>query len=151
MSKSSKVGRPTKYKPEYCKEIINYFDKPLFIEVEVEKMSASGAVKKIKERVANNMPTFERFAHSIGVCMDTLHEWRKHHREFSDAYRKAKGMQKSFVLTHGMSGNYNANFAKFFAINNLDMKESSHLTTENEHKVEGYGLAFDLSKKPEEI
>lgn len=147
-----KVGRPTKYKPEYCKEIIKYFDKPLYTTVIQQKMSASGAVKDIEVSVATDIPTFEGFAFDIcRVCHDTILEWKKVHKEFSEAYNKAKGLQKKFLFNHTMNGNYNASFAKFFAINCLDMKETSHVETKNEHEVKGYGLAFDLSKKPEEI
>lgn len=153
MSKSpAKRGRPTKYKPEYCKEIINYFDKPLYTEVTQQKMSASGVVKDVIVSVATDIPTFEGFAIDIcRVCHDTLCEWRDTHPEFSEAYRSAKDLQKKFLFNHTMNGNYNASFAKFFAINCLNMKETSHVETKNEHKVEGYGLAFDLTKKPEEI
>ena len=150
MSKPKKLGRPTKYKASYCEELIEYFDQPLYIKVPVEKMSASGAVKVIEERVANDMPTFEGFARKIGTIHETLLNWSKQHEAFFDAYCVAKGIQKQFIFTHSLGNKYNTNFAKFFAINNLGMKESSHLTTENEHKVEGYGLAFDLTKKPDE-
>ena len=147
-----KKGRPTKYKPEYCKKIIEYFDQPLYLTVEVEKMSATGAIKTVKETVANDMPTFEGFAFDIcKVCHDTILEWCKVHDKFSEAYKIAKGLQKKFVINHGMNGRYNSGFAKFFAINNLDMADRTEVKSENEHEVKGYGLAFDLSKKPEDI
>jgi len=148
----SKLGRPTKYKPEYCQKLIEYFDQPLYINVPIEKMSASGAVKVIEERVANDMPTFEGFAvRELKVDPDTVIEWTKKHPDFHGAYRIAKGIQQQFISTHSLGGRYNAGFAKFFAINNLGMKDSSHVETDNTHKVEGYGLAFDLSKKPEDL
>jgi hypothetical protein len=150
MSKTSKKGRPTKYKPEYCQALIDYFDKPLYTKVIQQKMSASGVVKDIEVSVATDMPTFEGFAVDIcKVCHDTILEWCKVHRDFSEAYKRAKEYQKRFVFSHTMNGNYNASFAKFFAINCLGMKEQSHVT--NEHHVKDYGLAFDLSKNPEEV
>ncbi len=149
---SRKVGRPTKYKPEYCDKIIEYFNQPLYITVEVEKMSASGAVKVVKERVANDMPTLEGFALDIcGVAPDKLSKWAEANEDFRQAITAAKGYQKKFLFNHSMKGNYNASFSKFFAINCLGMKDSSHVETDNTHKVEGYGLAFDLSKHPDEL
>lgn len=145
------MGRPTKYKAEYCKEIIKFFDKPLYIFIDVEKMSASGAVKIVKERVPNAMPTFEGFARSIGVIHDTLINWTKDHKDFLGAYNTCKGVQKEFIFTHGLLGGYNANITKFFAINNLGMNDRTEVKQEIDAEVKGYGLAFDLSKKPDEL
>jgi len=152
MSKSPKMGRPTKYKASYCEEIIKYFDKPLYTTVIQQKMSASGVVKDIEVSVATDIPTFEGFAVDIcKVAPDKLTKWAKINDEFRQAMDKAKGLQKKFLFNHTMNGNYNANFAKFFAVNCLGMHDKSEIKSENEHKVEGYGLAFDLSKKPEDI
>ena len=57
------AGQPTKYKPEYCEELINHM-----------KLGLS----------------FESFAGKIGVCRDTLYAWRDAHSEFSDAIKKGK-------------------------------------------------------------
>lgn len=64
---NKEVGRPSKYKPEYCDMLI-------------EHMHAGFS--------------YEAFAGSIGVCWDTLYEWEKVHPEFSEAkrYGIAKGM-----------------------------------------------------------
>lgn len=144
------IGRPTKYKPEFCEEIIKYFDQPLYIYEEEERMSASGAVKIVSVKRANDMPTFEGFAVDVCKCdPDKLSIWAKKHEDFRGAMKKAKGLQKKFLFNHTINGNYNASFAKFFAINCLDMVDRSEVKSENEHNVKGYGLAFDLKDKPE--
>lgn len=144
-----KVGRPTKYKDEYCDLILDHFNQPLYIYEDEERMSASGAIKNVKVKRPNDMPTFERFAFNVGVLPDTLTDWCKANEKFSRAYTHCKGIQREFITTHALGKNYSEGFSKFFAINNLGMVEKSELRTENEHKHEGYGLAFDLSKKPE--
>lgn len=147
---TKKVGRPTKYKEEYCQQMIDYFNQPLYVYEAEERMSASGAIKEVMVKRANDIPLFEAFAFDIcGVCDDTIREWRDIHPEFSSSYKIAKGFQKRFIKTHALSKNYSEGFSKFFAINNLGMVEKSELKTENEHKHEGYGLAFDLTRKPE--
>lgn len=86
-------GRPTKYKPEYCKQIVDYFSVKPF--------------KVISGReVANDLPQLSLFAHSIGVNQDTLHEWNKNYPEFSEAFKKAKELQEAFLLSNGLSGRY---------------------------------------------
>lgn len=149
--KKKKIGRPTKYKPEYCQEIIDHFNQPLYVYETEEKMSASGAIKEIKVKKANDMPTFNRFALERNVLPDSMMEWVHKYPEFSRAYRYCKGIQTEFITTHALSKNYSEGFSKFFAINNLGMIERSEMKTENEHNVKGYGLAFDLSKSPDEI
>lgn len=153
MSKEpKKKGRPSNYRPIFCEKIIEYFDQPLYVTLATERMSASGAVKIVNERVANDMPTLEGFA--VDICKVSpckLTEWAKKHEDFRKAMKEAKAYQKKFLFNHSINGNYNASFAKFFAINCLGMKETSHVESKNEHEVKGYGLAFDLSKNPDEI
>jgi len=147
---AKKVGRPLKYKPEYCEEIKEYFKSyPLYKEETEERMSASGAIKDVVVKVPNDFPMLEDFALRIDVCPETISDWQNKFPEFSKACKVAKGVQKQFITKHALSKNYSEGFSKFFAINNLGMVEKSELKTENEHKHEGYGLAFDLTRKPE--
>lgn len=53
------VGRPTKYKEEYCEQILEFASKG---ELPIE------------------------WAATFGVNKSTLHEWRKNYQEFSNAY-----------------------------------------------------------------
>ena len=55
-------GRPTKYKKEYCDELIEHMSKGL---------------------------SYEAFAGAIGVCKQTLYTWEKEHEDFVDAKRRA--------------------------------------------------------------
>ena len=56
-------GRPTKYKPEYCQQLINHM-----------KMGRS----------------YESFAAEVHVCDDTLREWESKHPAFSAAKREGR-------------------------------------------------------------
>lgn len=62
MSEKNPIGRPSKYKPEYCEQLIEHM--------------ASGL-------------SFESFAAIVDVNQDTLHEWAKVHEEFSEAKKAA--------------------------------------------------------------
>lgn len=98
------MARPTKYKTRFCGDIIDFFDHPA-------KLDSGKPVI---------FPTFQRFARSIGVCVDTLHQWREDHPEFSEAYKAAKEIQEAIWLENAMDGSYSQNFAKFFGINCFD-------------------------------
>lgn len=103
-------GRPSKYKPEYCDKIIEHFDITPFS----DKVSIHGPIP-------NLFPTFERFAHSIGVHRDTLHEWCTKHKEFSDAYKRAHDLQFAVYQEGVMSKAWNSTFAIFLGKNIFDL------------------------------
>ena len=63
------VGRPTKYKPEYCEAFIQ----------------AMGEGKSITQ-----------FAVSIGTTRQTLHAWKDAHPDFLDAYTRGTEIAESY-------------------------------------------------------
>jgi hypothetical protein len=117
-------GRPTKYDDKYCDMIVEYFDKPAITYITKKEFDRNGEVKsetQIPQGV--EFPTFQGFANSIDVNMDTLNQWGKDYSEFSEAYARAKAIQESIWLTNGMSGLYNSQFAQFFGKNCLGYKD----------------------------
>lgn len=87
------MGRPTKYKKRYCKDIIAFFNDPAN---------------------DNPLPLFYEFANNIDVCMDTLTEWRNVHDEFSLAYKKAKGILRRKYWKKALAGDLEKTIAIFF-------------------------------------
>ncbi|MCK5608275.1 hypothetical protein KAR91_40715 [Candidatus Pacearchaeota archaeon] len=135
-------GRPTKYNKKYCKQIEKFFNRNLVDEVKEDGISLQRkATEKVVDRIPCELPTFERFAFSIGVHRETLINWTEKHPEFFDAYRKCKDLQKDILIQHGLSGNYNATFAIFTSKNITDMKD----------KCEIDNTSSDGSMSPKEI
>lgn len=130
-------GRPSKYKRQYCEDIIKFFDVEPWQMREVVVTLRSGATVEKDVRYPARLPTLERFAHSIDVNDDTLVEWAKaadedgklKHPEFSAAYARAKALQKDILVENGLQGLYNGPFAIFVAQNFTDMKQKE----EHEH------------------
>lgn len=144
-------GRPTKYKPEICDQLEEYFNIPLYKVIKVQKMSSTGVVKDTQVAVPNDFPTFEGFAIDIcGVDTATLQNWKKKHPDFLVSYNKCLRKQKQFLLQHGLSGAYNSNFAKFVAINITDFKDKVEVENTGESQIT-YGHAFSLNKSPQEV
>jgi hypothetical protein len=77
--------------------------------------------------VAAMLPTFQSFADKIGVHIDTLHEWKKVHATFSEAYARAKQLQEHIWLVNGMNNLYNSQFAQFFGKNCLGYKDKTEI------------------------
>lgn len=115
-------GRPTKYKEEYCKQIIEFFNRPLWEKKKISILDRGRMVLKDVE-VPCQLPTIERFALNLGVHKDTVYEWAKEHKNFSDALCVAKQAQQEILIQHGLNGHYKEGFAKFVAVNFTDMKE----------------------------
>lgn len=106
-------GQPTKYKPEYCQQLIDYFSiEPLEIIREQEITDTEGG-KYISRRLPQRFPWFEGFARKIGVHRNTLKNWCAEHPEFAEAYDTAKDLQREFLVDIGLSGATSASFAIF--------------------------------------
>lgn len=70
------MGRPTKYKPEYCERII--------------ELSSDG--KSIAQCCAD-----------LKISRDTWHEWKKNHTDFSDAVKKAEQLRETWWTQMGLA------------------------------------------------
>ena len=124
-----KFGRPTKYRPNYCKKIVEYFS----IEPTTTKLEKfyykNGDIKEKEVEVAANLPTIVGFAHSIGTTDRTLLTWSKNHKDFLRAYEWAKKLQEQIWMVNAVKGLYNPLFSIFLGKNIYGYKDKS----ETEH------------------
>lgn len=70
-------GQPTKYKPEYCEQLIEHFSRG---------------------------KSFDAFAGVLRVNPDTIYEWAKKHKEFSEAKKIGQGISRNFWEDMGIDG-----------------------------------------------
>jgi hypothetical protein len=119
-----KPGQPTKYDPEYCEKVIEYFRREPTSTLYKREYFKDGTIKtEVPILTANQLPTFEKFADEIGVHVDTLHEWCKVHTEFSEAYAHAKKLQEHIWKVNSLGNLYNAQFAQFLGKNCFGYKD----------------------------
>lgn len=136
-------GRPPKYNPKYCQDMIDYFSADPHKEVEIISYY-KGEVSKIdKKLVANELPAFHKFAAQIGVIHETLIEWTRVYKEFSEAYTRCKELQKFFLIENGLQGTYIAAPFVFVAKNLTDMKDKSE-TEVNANVKADVGVVYKL-------
>ena len=130
MEDKSTGGRPTKYRDEYCDQILEFFDQDPFEIVTNDEgepvLTPSG---KVITRPCK-LPTFERFAHSICVHKDTLYEWASKIQSFSDAMKKAKQIQHDILVQNGLTGGYNNTFAIFVGKSCMGMRDGNEADQE---------------------
>jgi len=100
------VGRPTKYTPMAIVEFNKY----------------------LQEATPQNMkiPTIEGIALKLEINRDTLYEWAKKHKEFSDTLDKLRMMQKEHLTETGIFGgkDINASIVKLLLNVNHGMNEA---------------------------
>jgi hypothetical protein len=120
-------GRPSTYKPEYCKQIIEYFTIPQTRQIIKEYVTKSGTIIKEPIEKPNDLPFLEAFARSIGSNIQTLHMWCKRHREFHEAFTHAKELQKEFMVRNGIAGLYPPAAYAFTAKNITDMRDRTEI------------------------
>lgn len=108
-----------RYAPEFCEELIRFFDVKPFHVTEVVKKDGSVSLLE----TASLLPTFAAFAHKIGVTCDTLLQWEKQHPAFAYAAQQARDLQGNILVQNGLRGNYVASFVVFTAKNLLGWKD----------------------------
>ena len=96
-----------KYKEEYCDDIIAYFSSE-----------------------DDRFPTFEGFASSIGVLLETIERWTTAYPRFKESYEKSKQIQKEKLISKALNRTYDASIARllmssFFAIREKTEVEST--------------------------
>ena len=113
-------GRPLKYKPSFPQDLVEYFKTPA---------PSSG-----KSTAWTYFPTLEGWCNLVGISPVTVSDWATKYPEFSKALEICNAYQKDCLLQAGLTGKYNANFAKFILVNNCGMlSESAKIETNNNH------------------
>jgi DNA-packaging protein gp3 len=145
-------GRPTKYRPKFCEDLIKYFDIEPHFETPVTITFKNGTTKEEVKLMPSDLPTLAGFAVKIGVHRDTITEWatakdnkgQLKHPEFSVAIKRAKEFQENILVTNGLQGLYAQPFAILTAKNILNWRDKNEtdLTSGGKPLVE-----FDLHGK----
>lgn len=140
----------TTYNPAYCAEILTYFTNAVssvmqkFEESFEEEQGPKGPTKKVKgsiRAVCADMPTFERFANSIGTTSVTMRDWAVKHPDFGYAYERCKEVQKDFLIQGMLNGRINPQAGAFIAKNITDMRDDSSLVVTAAPSVDKPALA----------
>lgn len=152
------AGRPTKYKPEYCEQMIEFFDRePTEKRFKSRVEDDEKGTKTTYEERGINLPTFTSFARKIGVCDDTVNEWAKVHPAFSEAVGICKKLQEDIWKINALNGNYNSTFAVFLGKNVFGYKDKSEVDTTHTInqmppvQLNGEEIGFDIGEDVKQI
>ena len=133
-----KVGRPSKYKPEYCAHLIRFFDidRIIYKDITITYKNGDTVDKTVPE--ASPTPFFGDWCKEIGICQDTMNEWVKTYPEFSEAYKEAKTLQENFFIECALKGVHNSTFTIFTMKNVCGWRDEQHI------KAEGMKLIIQI-------
>ena len=86
----AQFGRPTKYRPEFCEDLI-------------EHMRGGGSVESFGAFLG------EKYGNASAICKDTVYEWAERYPDFSDAKKIGTAFARKFyedIGKRGMKGEY---------------------------------------------
>lgn len=109
-----KNGRPTKYKKEYPQLVLEY-------------------IKECQNK--EELPFVVEFAHRIGVNKDTIYQWCKINKGFSDSIRVLNEASELMLVKSGIKRKYDPSFARFILAANHGYVETSKQINEGQQPV----------------
>jgi len=136
MRKKRPIGRPTKYHPDLCQDIIEFFTRPLLIKKNFKEW-VNGELKVIERHVPNATPYLIDWIMKHHLSHDTPNNWSKIHPEFLGALNTAKMIQEKFLAELAIKGEHNA-FMTFQALKNISGWRDKHeveSTSKSEVKI----------------
>lgn len=96
------MGAPTKYKPEYCQRLLDYFN----VSPHDKAKNKDGEELDLPP----DPPSIEGFADSIGVVKKTIYSWSKKHPDFLHCMNLVRQKERLFIRYAGLTGVYDSRF-----------------------------------------
>lgn len=103
------VGRPSKYRPEYCDQLIDYFSN-----------GQDGTNFKY-------FPCVAGFAASIGSFKQRIYSWAEENPKFHDSLQTGLALAEQQLNNGALSRQYDSGYARFAASNYLGMSEKQEI------------------------
>ena len=121
------VGRPTKYKPEFCEMLIEHVTMP---EIEViENMDKTQRLQFVVKPMA--IPSLHGFCAKVGVHKGTIYDWAENNPEFAESLSCARDILADNITRAGTLGAINPTFAKAAATNLIGWSDKAQVTGAN--------------------
>jgi len=154
ISKRGRVndGRPTRYYPELCDELLKFFgavEEP-YRETDVTIGGKNWERTEVK-LLPNKLPTLEAFCWKHKLLPEYISRWVDEYDDFRQAVTLVKAWQKELIVQGGLSGVYDSKFAMFTAINVTDMRNTitydAHVTVQQLRDPAERRLLADMAKE----
>lgn len=110
---TEKTGRPTDYQgKKTIKKVQEYLKGCEDTERSLIKSSSEKGYEMYENKIVVNLPTIEGVAIFLKISRETVYEWEKIHKDFSDIIGELRAKQAQALINKGLSGDYNSTIAK---------------------------------------
>ena len=129
-------GRPSSYKPEYCEQIIEYFDQEPHRDVLKKRMTTKDGTEIEEFEMRATDPRFIiGFSRLVGVTRKTLLKWAEDNKEFKSALEEAKLLQGQHIKINSFQKNFATSFAIFAMKNMFGWRDTQHIEEKIDHTL----------------
>lgn len=105
------MARPTVYNETIVPQVRQYLE--TCIDEEKEFHATRGEKSDTyQRRLRVRLPTIEGLAVHLHISRETIYQWKKEYKEFSDIIDELMAKQAEALVTNGLSGDYNPTIAK---------------------------------------
>lgn len=139
--KKRKVGKPSIYNSSYGDSLVEFFSVTPILYKDITITHKDGSSVDKTEMEAAPTPYFKEWLAKVGINRVTMLEWTKKHAEFGNAYKRAKEMQREFIMECALKGVHNSTFSIFMMKNLCRWQDEDDRNWRSEeevkHTVEG--------------
>lgn len=114
-----RMGRPTKLTPELVDRAWEYIEQ------------AQDSIQTVGEKLVLkvNIPTIEGLANYLDTSRETLYQWEKENKDFSDILTRVRNNQAERLVNNGLAGTYNQVITKLMLSKHGYVEKSEQDTT----------------------
>lgn len=113
-----RTGRPTLYRDEYCDSVVEYFQRPRPPRTSTDDRILPG-----------ELPSLSAWGNERNISPQLISDWQNRHAAFREACTRAKAIGAELLSDRALNGQYNAQYAAFYAKNAFGWKDRSEVET----------------------
>lgn len=130
-------GRPIEYSEETLTKAREYIQSCIDEEYEFHKTRGEKS-DSYEEKIRTKLPKIEGLALYLKVSRDTIYDWEKKYKQFSDMLEELRQLQAQRLIDGAMSGRYNPTIAKLLLAKHGYVEKS-------EQEIDHKGLSIQFS------
>ena len=115
---SPRIGRPTLYRDEYCDSVVEFFQRPRAPRTSTDDRILPG-----------ELPSLSAWGNEHDISPKLISEWQNRHAAFREACTRAKCIGAELLSDRALNGQYNAQYAAFYAKNAFGWKDKTEVET----------------------
>jgi FMN phosphatase YigB (HAD superfamily) len=131
-------GRPLEYSEEVLTKTRAYLQECVDTEYEFHKTRGEKS-DSYEEKIRIKLPKIEGLALYLKVSRETVYDWERKYKEFSDMLEELRQLQSERLIDGAMSGRYNPTIAKLLLSKHGYIEKS-------EQEIDHKGLSIQFSE-----